>query len=31
MIAGKCVGSISGFGLYSYSLALNAILEKLKN
>lgn len=31
MIAGKCVGSISGFGLYSYSLALTAILEKLKN
>lgn len=31
MIAGKCVGSISGFGLFSYSLALTAILEKLKN
>lgn len=30
IIAGKCVGSISGFGLFSYSLALNAMLEKLK-
>ena len=30
MIAGKCVGSISGFGLYSYSLAISALLNKLK-
>jgi len=30
MIAGKCVGSISGFGLYSYSLAIAAIVNRLK-
>ncbi|MBK8585319.1 MAG: type II 3-dehydroquinate dehydratase [Bacteroidetes bacterium] len=29
MIAGKCVGSISGFGLYSYSLAI-ANLESIE-
>jgi len=28
MIAGKCVGSISGFGLYSYSLAILALLNR---
>ncbi|MBK7430361.1 MAG: type II 3-dehydroquinate dehydratase [Bacteroidia bacterium] len=30
MIAGKCIGSISGFGLYSYSLAIAAIVNRLK-
>ena len=30
MIAGKCVGSICGFGLYSYSLAIAAIVNRLK-
>ena len=28
MISGKCVGSISGFGLYSYSLAILALLNR---
>ena len=27
MIAGKCIGSISGFGLYSYSFAIAAIVN----
>ncbi|MBL0104273.1 MAG: type II 3-dehydroquinate dehydratase [Bacteroidetes bacterium] len=30
MIAGKCIGSISGFGLYSYSLAMMAIVQRVK-
>ena len=30
MIAGKCIGSISGFGLYSYSLAMMALLQRVK-
>ena len=30
MIAGKCIGSISGFGLYSYSLAMMALVQRVK-
>jgi 3-dehydroquinate dehydratase-2 len=29
LLAGKCLGSISGFGLYSYELAVQAFIERV--